>query len=234
MKKSHVILRPNEVLSYIRETAEILRTLGQEVDRRFLESSAEMDRRFQETDRKFQETDRKFQDTDRKFQETDRKFQDTDRKFQETDAKIKQVNVQIGNLGNRLGEFVEEMVLPSALRVLQGRGIEVHAIYPRARAKRKTGGTEIDLLLINTTDAVAIEVKSALGIDHVNEHLERMDRFKVLFPHHAHLNVHGAVAGMVVPEEVAAYAVKCGLFVLVPAADTMQLFNTPEFQPKTW
>ncbi|CAK0772333.1 hypothetical protein CCP3SC1_660020 [Gammaproteobacteria bacterium] len=46
MKKSHVILRPNEVLSYIRETAEILRTLGQEVDRRFLESSAEMDRRF--------------------------------------------------------------------------------------------------------------------------------------------------------------------------------------------
>ncbi|CAK0772301.1 DUF3782 domain-containing protein [Gammaproteobacteria bacterium] len=213
MKRSHITLHPGDVWHYLRETAEILRTLGQE------------------TDRRFQETDRKFQETDRMFKETSA---ETNRKFQETDAKIKQVNVQIGNLGNRLGEFVEEMVLPSALRVLQERGIEVHAIYPRARAKRKTGGTEIDLLLINTTDAVAIEVKSALSIDHVNEHLERMDRFKMLFPHHAHLNVHGAVAGMVVPEEVAAYAVKCGLFVLVPAADTMQLFNTPEFQPKTW
>jgi hypothetical protein len=38
--------------------------------------------------------------------------EETDRKMQETDRKLKEVSKAIGRLGNRLGEFIEEMVRP--------------------------------------------------------------------------------------------------------------------------
>ncbi|NOT83351.1 MAG: hypothetical protein HOP02_00925 [Methylococcaceae bacterium] len=44
----------------------------------------------------------------RLFQETDRRFQETDRIRQETVQSFKTVNTIVGNLGNRLGQFVEE------------------------------------------------------------------------------------------------------------------------------
>ena len=184
-----------------------------------------------ETDRKFQETDRKFQETDQQIKETDRQLKE---QIKEISLLVKDVAKQVGNLGNRLGEFVEELVLPSALRLFQERGIDVQEIYPRARAKRKTGGTEIDLLLINTTHGVAIEVKSSLSLPHIETHVERLNRFRSLFPHHANLIIHGAVAAMVIPEEVVNVAIQHGLFVMVPAADTMQLLNGANFQPRVW
>ena len=48
-----------------------------------------------------------------------RLFQETDRKFQETSREIKVVNESIGRLGNRLGDFVEEMVRPAAVRLFR-------------------------------------------------------------------------------------------------------------------
>ncbi|MBA4464811.1 hypothetical protein FHK98_02745, partial [Cylindrospermopsis raciborskii CS-506_A] len=65
----------------------------------------------QETDRKFQETERLLRE---QSQETDRKFQETDRLLRE---ESKRVNNQIGQLGNRLGEFVESQVRPAAVKL---------------------------------------------------------------------------------------------------------------------
>ncbi|GAB6039798.1 hypothetical protein [Endothiovibrio diazotrophicus] len=47
-----------------------------------------------------------------------------------------------------MGEFVEEQVMPCALRLMQEWGIEVHETYPRARAKRDGRSAEIDRLLV--------------------------------------------------------------------------------------
>jgi hypothetical protein len=46
------------------------------------------------------------------FAETDRRFQETDRKFQETRELLDRLSRRFGDLGNRLGEFVEAMVEP--------------------------------------------------------------------------------------------------------------------------
>jgi len=89
-------------------------------------------RLFQETDRKFQETDRKFQETERKFWETS---QETDRMFQETSREIKVVNESIGRLGNRLGDFVKEMVRPAAVRLFREQGIDVHEVHRGVESK---------------------------------------------------------------------------------------------------
>ena len=184
--------------------------------------------------RLFQETNLQFQETDRKFQETDRKFQETDRKFQETDRKIKEMTISIGRLGNKLGDFVEEMVRPAAVRLFQERGIAVHEVHRQVVANRQGAAIEVDLLVVNDEDVVAIECKSTLSVDDVNEHLVRLGKLKELLPSYADKRVLGAVTGMVIPDHVATYAYRQGLFVLAQSGESVVILNDANFQPKAW
>ncbi len=180
------------------------------------------------------ETDRKFQETDRKFQDTDRKFQDTDRKFQETSREIKAVNESIGRLGNRLGDFVEEMVRPAAVRLFREQEIDVHEVHRGVEASRGGEDIEIDLLVVNTRDVVAVECKSSLSIDDVNQHLTTLAKFKRMLPSYAKKNVMGAVAAMILPDNVARYAYRKGLFVISQSGDHLMIRNDAKFKPQIW
>jgi len=188
-------------------------------------------RLFQETDRKFQETERKFWETS---QETDRKFQETDRKFQETSREIKVVNESIGRLGNRLGDFVEEMVRPAAVRLFREQGIDVHEVHRGVEASRDGDDIEIDLLVVNTTDLVAVECKSLLSIDDVNQHLTNLNKLKRMLPTYAEKRVMGGVAAMVLPDNVGRYAYRHGLFVIAQSGDHLLIRNDAKFKPHVW
>jgi len=189
---------------------------------------------FRETDLKFKETDLKFKDTDLKFKETDRKFQETDLKFKETDRKIKEVTTSIGRLGNKLGDFVEEMVRPAAVRLFRERGIDVHEVHRNVEAQRDGDAIEVDLLVVNDTDIVAIECKSTLSEDDVNYHLKRLAKLKKLLPSYANKRVMGAVTAMVMPDNVAHYAYRQGLFVIAQTGDHLTIRNNAEFEPQVW
>ena len=186
---------------------------------------------FREVAEAQKETERKFQETDRLLREQSR---ETDRKFQETDRKIKAVTATVGDLGNRLGEFVEGLVRPAVVRLFRERGIEVHEVYPDVEVDRHDEGLEIDLLVVNDTEAVLVEVKSKLTHADVNEHLERLGKFKRLMPRYAQVRALGAVAAMVVPREVGRYAYRQGLFVLAQSGDSVVILNDVKFQPKMW
>jgi hypothetical protein len=223
-----------------------------ETDRILREQSQETDRKFQETDRKFQETDRllreQSQETDRKFQETDKKFQETehllreqseraDLRFQETERLIKEESIrldkQLGQIGNSLGQFVEFQVRPAAVRLFQEMGIAVKEIATNVSVQGSEG-TEIDILVVNSHEAIAIEVKSKLSDDDVKEHIARLSEFKKLLPRYENLNIMGAVAGMVVPENVARFAYRQGLFVIGQSGDNLVILNDDKFKPRCW
>ncbi len=184
-----------------------------------------------ETDRRMQETERVIKEAQK---ETERRFQETDRRMQETDRQIKMVNQQIGKLGNRLGEFVEWQVRPSAVRLFRERGIDVHELQSDVAVKRADGGLEIDLLVVNDTEVVLVEVKSKLTQRDVDEHLQRLEKFKRLMPRYQNMKTFGAVAAIVVQDEVANYAYNHGLFVLTQSGENMTILNSLEFQPKVW
>ena len=195
-------------------------------------------RLFQETTLRFQETDLRFQETASRFQETDRIIKqmakETDERFKETSREIKAVNASVGRLSNRLGEFVEEAVRPAAVRLFQERGIDVHEVHQNIVVKRDGEGIEIDLLVVNNKDVVAIECKSNLSVDDVNEHLERLDKIKRLIPDHKDKRITGAVAGMVIPEQVGIYAMRKGLFVIAQNGGHLELANDEKFVAKIW
>ncbi|MDO9107300.1 MAG: DUF3782 domain-containing protein [Methylovulum sp.] len=159
---------------------------------------------------------------------------ETDLKMKETDKKIKEMTASIGRLGNKLGDFVEEMVRPAAVRLFREQGIEVHEVHRNIEAQRGAEGIEIDLLVVNDTDIVAIECKSTLGIDDVNEHLARLGKLKRLLPSYHDKRVLGAVAGMVIPDNVARYAFGQGLYIITQSGDHLLISNPADFRPRVW
>jgi hypothetical protein len=159
---------------------------------------------------------------------------ETDKQIKETDKQINRVSKQIGELGNRLGEFVEWQVRPAVVRLFQERGINVHEFHPGISVKRDNEGLEIDLLVVNDTDAILVEVKSKLTQRDVDEHLQRLAKFKRLMPRFRDVKALGAVAAMIVPNEVASYGCRQGLFVLVQSGENVIILNDAEFTPRVW
>jgi hypothetical protein len=189
-----------------------------------------------ETGRLISELRESGKETDRRMQETDRLIRELRESSKETDRQIRSLERQMGRLGNRLGQFVQDMVEPAVVRLFQEQGIPVHQVHPNVQARDDAGRVtmEIDLLVINGDHAIAVECKSRLTSDDVDAHLERLGRFKAVFPEYADKLLHGAVAAMGAPEEVVRYAERQGLYVLVQADDDVVLRNQPGFAPRTW
>jgi hypothetical protein len=196
--------------------------------REVAESQKETERKFQETDRLLKESS---QETDRKFQETDRLLKE---QFQKTDRKIERMADTVNKLSDRLGDYIEDAVRPAAVRLFRERGIAVHEVHQNISAQRGDEGIEVDLLVVNETDVVAIECKSLLSVDDVNEHRERLDKLKRLLPSYADKRVLGAVTAMVIPDHVARYAYRQGFFIIGQSGEHLVIRNDERFQPKAW
>jgi hypothetical protein len=196
-------------------------------------SLEEVWRLFKETDRKFQETDRQFKEGERRLQETERLMKEQSR---ELDRRFKETERRIGELGGRLGEFVEGLIKPSVARLFQERGIPIHKTHSDVSANNPelALATQIDLFVINNNACALIEVKGKLSVDDVNDHLERMEKFKPLFPEYADKKAFGAVAAMVIPEDVARYAYRKGFFIIAQKGETAEMLNDAQFEPRAW
>jgi hypothetical protein len=199
---------------------------------------------FQETDRKFQETDRKMQETDRQLKETDRKMQETDRQIketwlqmQETDRQLKETDRKIGRLGGRLGELVEHLMAPNILAKFNALGYVFGRAGPNVRFVDKDNRTiaEVDILLENGDVVLAVEVKSKLTTENVQEHLERLEKLRRYADDHGdRRKLIGAVAGAIISEGVKPFAFRNGLYVIEQAGDTVKIDIPEGFKPKEW
>ncbi len=150
----------------------------------------------------------------------------------DTDRRLKELGQQIGGLGNRLGEFVEGVLRPGLVRLFQERGIGVHRTLRDVSGDKNGVALQVDLLVVNDTDAVAVEVKSKLTDRDVDDHLERLGRFKILFPEFASKRLLGAVAAMVVTDGAVRYAERNGLFVIAQSGKDAVFLNSEGFEPR--
>jgi hypothetical protein len=177
------------------------------------------------------ETDRKFQETERLLKE---RSEETDRKMREVFARLDNLSRRFGDLGNRLGEFVEAMVEPAVVELFRRQGLDVNEVYPRLKLGYGRERIEIDLLVVDGDTAVAVECKSRLSMEDVERHLERLAKIKRLAPRYANTKIHGAVAGMLVDEDAVEAAQAAGLWVLAQSGETVALKNDPGFTPRVW
>jgi hypothetical protein len=168
--------------------------------------------------------------------DTDLRINESDLRLKETDRMIKALSKQLGVHGTLLDEFVQEMVKPAVVRLFQERNLPVHQVMPNIRAfdDNRQLRSEIVLLVINSDVAIAVECKSQLKQQDVDEHLELLEIFKDCFPQFKNFTILGAVAAMVLPEEVGRNAYRRGLFVLAQSGDAMEIRNDATFEPGQW
>ncbi|MCF8210103.1 MAG: hypothetical protein K9K38_11975 [Rhodoferax sp.] len=120
------------------------------------------------------------------------------------------------------------------MRLFQARGIEVHEVHPGAQASRHGEAIAIDLLVVNDGALVAVECKSKLTKEDIDQHLQRMEKLKRLFPLYKNHQALGAVAAMVMSDSVRDYALSHGLFVLRQSSDSIEIGNPEGFSPTIW
>ena len=156
------------------------------------------------------------------------------KQVEQTGKQVEQTNKQVGGLTSRWAEFVENLIKPAAAKIFREQGIDVHYTAMRVKGDDDRGSMEIDILVENGNEIVAIEVKSHLEVRNVKRFLEVLARFKEAFPKYQNYKLYGAVAGIKIDEKADEYATQEGLFLIEPAGDSVIISNSQNLERRVW
>lgn len=184
-----------------------------------------------EAERRNVEAERRNAEAEQRNAEADRRSAEADRTMEELKKLVRATTEAVNNLTTRWGRFVEEMVEPAVVQLFQERGIDVTQTMSRLKSKRPGAAMEIDILAVNGSELVAVECKSRLSKDDVDDFLDRLQRFKLAFPQFRDFQVYGAVAGIEIDQGIDSYAYRRGLFVIKQSGETVKIINDVQFQP---
>jgi hypothetical protein len=205
--------------------------LFERTEAQFAEFQKEAERRNVEAERRSAEADRRNAEAEQRNAEADRRSAEADRTMEELKKQVQATTEAVNNLTTRWGRFVEEMVEPAVVQLFQERGIDVTQTMSRLKSKRPGAALEIDILAVNGSELVAVECKSRLSKDDVDDFLDRLQRFKLAFPQFRDFQVYGAVAGIEIDQGIDSYAYRRGLFVMKQLGETVKIINDVQFQP---
>jgi chromosome segregation ATPase len=213
----------------------------------------EIGKAHRETEKAIKETQAAHRETEKAIKETQAAQQETkkniDRMSERVDLTTANVNKMservdriaknVGGLNQSIGELIEILVV--------ARLWEKCPEYSLQRAYRRLPlydeknepKAEIDILLVNTEWAMAVEVKRHAELDDVKRNVERMRRILQYPPEQLQLRptikLLGAIAGGVVTPECRAAAHEAGFFVLELAGESVNRVTEPSgFKPKVW
>ena len=184
------------------------------------------------TSEQMKETDRKMQETDRQMKETDRRleklFRETDERINKTSKQIEETNKRYGGFTNEFGKMIEDLCRPAALKIFKAEGIDIDHTYEGSRRERVgEEEMEVDALLCNRTEAVAVEVKTTCFKKDVDYFINKMKKFKKIFHEFEGKKVYAAIAAMRFANGSDKYAQRKGLYVLSPLSDGMFSLEKP-------
>jgi hypothetical protein len=168
-------------------------------------------------------------ETEKAHEETEESF----KKFQdETRKAIKDTQKNIGGLSNTLGSIVERILTPGLPEKFKKLGYNFNRIASYSYAAGVYA--QIDGMLENGSQAVAVEVKTKLRQTDIDEHIERMDKIRKYADEHGD-NRHfmGAMATFITDENAKNYALKKGLFIIEPSGEDVKV-TKPETEPRVW
>jgi len=187
---------------------------------------------FQQVWRMFQETDRilteKFQQTDKLLTE---KFKETDMQFKETDRKIRELDRLFTS---QWGKLVESLVEGDLIKLLKERDIQVESIVPRRKGNKNGQNYEFDLIAINGTEMVIVEVKTTLRPDDIDEFNKKLWNAKTYMPEYHDKIIYGAVAFITADGSSDRMAQNKGFFVIKATGSSSSIVNEPGFMPKAY
>jgi hypothetical protein len=201
------------------------------------ELSRKAELRDEETTRQIRELSQK---ADRCQEETFRQIreqsQKADRRQAETARQIRELSKNIGGINNSFGGWAEETVSAQLGKKFDKLGYTFTRGGPQKYWEGDLTVCQVDMMLENGEYAMAVEIKSTLTREDVDEHLERIGKVREQMDKRGdRRKLVGAVAGMSIAENSEAYAQKKGLYVVVPSGNSVMVAKLPEnFKPREW
>jgi hypothetical protein len=195
--------------------------------------------RQEKTDEQIRETEelqRKTEEAIQKMSErVDRVTQNVDGLTQSVDR----VTQNVGGLNQSMGEIIETLIAAKLWEKFDAYSYHFQRAYRRVELFDDTNRkrTDIDILLTNGEQVMAVEVKRHLDAkDDVDYHLKRMELIRQYPPNQCGgKTLLGAMAGGEVDADVLNYAHSAGLFVLELTGDSVRLAKPPAgFTPRQW
>lgn len=145
----------------------------------------------------------------------------------QSEREMRAMNRRWGELANKMGTLVEDLVAPNLPRVahdLFGCG---EADYFAVRARRRCSGAtmELDALLVCAEIVLINETKSTLTVRDIDEVLAKLEDFPRFFPEFADRKGVAIAAALYVDESLVRYATSKGVLVMAMGDETMQVLN---------
>jgi len=181
------------------------------------------------------------QETDRIVKENAqgmKELRESHKEYEQERKKDKaEFNERLGNYINLFGDFTEYVMAPK----LRDKFNELGFDFPKASRnssvkdnKTKKIILETDVMLENGDKAMMVEIKTQLTVERIKKHIERLEKMRK----HADLygdkrTFLGAVAGVVVEDDVREYALNQGLYLIEPAGEDLTI-TPPIGKPKEW
>ena len=175
------------------------------------------------------ETDRRMQETDRRMQETDRVLK---RQGRETDRRLRKLD---DLFNGQWGKLMEALVEGDLVKLLRQHDIDVHHTFSNHKTEYGGRRWEIDLVALNASEAVVVEVKTTLKVRNVDHFLETLRNYHLIMPEFAgSKRVYGAVAYLKADEASDQYAERQGLYVIRATGSSASITNADTFRPRAF
>ncbi|MBW8050226.1 MAG: YraN family protein [Cytophagales bacterium] len=172
------------------------------------------------------EADKRSAEANKMSAEANKRSAEAEKRFEKRSNKLESL------FTGQWGKLIESLVAGDLVNLLKQRGIDVK--HTALRLKRRYNGRqmEIDIIAINRTEIVAVEVKTTLLPDDVNDFIENLNDFKEAFSEYKNMKLYGAVAYLRVESKAEVYADRKGLFVIRATGKSASITNNKNFKPE--
>ncbi len=167
---------------------------------------------------------------------TDEQLEKTDRYLKET---ARQLRAYQRTFNTQWGRLTEALVEGRLVDLLKGWGIEVE--FTRAGLEqhyiREDGARvnkEFDILAVNGSEMVVVEVKTTMKPRDVTHFLSSMRAIEKFYPDWAYKRVDGAMAYIKCDAAAEVQAEKKGLFVIRTVGEGAIITNNRDFKPRSF
>jgi hypothetical protein len=179
------------------------------------------------------ETDRQMKEVRESQKENAASLKETERVMKENSSDF---NIRLGKYINLFGEFTESMMAAGLREKFTEFGLDFPKANPNASVEDRINKIffETDVMLENGDKAMLVEIKTKLTIERINKHIERLEKMRKYADLHGDKRTFlGAVAGIIVPDEVKDYALNQGFYFIEPSGETFNI-TPPQGKPKEW
>ncbi len=156
---------------------------------------------------------------------------------------IKQTTQQMGELSQRMGTLVEDMVSPDMLRILRQVAsipeevpgivnVRVKEFYPGKVLNGHTQMIEVDAIARCGEYVLVNETKTTFKVKHVDAFLKTLGQLRDYFPALVGQQIFGVISSLRIDPSVVTRASRQGLLVLSLGEGMLELQNEPGFKPK--